>query len=78
MHWMEVLRVALSKHCIAAESRSQSNWKSLVICRAVLYLSMVAKVSFRQSDPNPKAKMDNKAVGRRMKAMTKLTRTMRA
>jgi len=44
----------------------------------VHYLSMVAKVSFRQSDPNPKARMDNKAVGRRMNAMTKLTRTMRA
>jgi len=49
-----------------------------VVCRAVQYLSMVAKVSFRQSDPNPKARMDNKAVGRRMNAMTKLTRTMRA
>lgn len=42
------------------------------------YLSIVANVSLRQSSPEPRPRMPNRAVGRRIRATMQLTSTMTA
>ncbi len=75
---MQIIKV--NQQCTAARA-VHDNCMSMAdepCMQAACYLSMVAKVSFRHSAPNPNARMDRRAVGHRMNAMTKLARTIRA